>query len=255
MFRDMNKFGKDPETVVRSSVRTFNRPLVWQRDAEKANTRELVMSASWSDFFIKEADPWRDEAWAIIKRCPNLTFQIFTKRASRMKNCLPADWGDGYPNVWIGVSVESQDVANSRVPILLDMKAKTKFISYEPALEYVDFTRIKPNFSETTINSLVPGGLDWIIAGGESGDEDESRFFDPEWSRDLLRQRNGTANSPTKIFIKQMGSVWARANNALNDHGANPLEWDEDLRVQELADGFVGSPVMVNTDEEELIEL
>lgn len=46
-----------------------------------------------SDFFLEEADQWRDEAWDYIRRRPDVTFSLLTKRAHRIKECLPSNWG------------------------------------------------------------------------------------------------------------------------------------------------------------------
>src|SRR3990172_2238186 len=76
MYRDMPRYGKDP-TVVQRSKTTFADPLKWPDPAK-------VFSCSWSDFWIEEADPWRTEAWSIIRRTPHLTYQILTKRPARI---------------------------------------------------------------------------------------------------------------------------------------------------------------------------
>ncbi len=105
MFRDQTKYGHDPNVVVRSKT-TFNDPLKWTQHVR--NGAQLkVFTCSWSDWFIKEADPWRDEAWSIIRATPNIIYQILTKRAESIHDCLPEDWGNGWPNVWLGVSVEN----------------------------------------------------------------------------------------------------------------------------------------------------
>ena len=60
-----------------------------------------------SDFFLVEVDPWRAEAWNVIRQTPQHQWQILTKHPERIKGCLPPDWGEfGYPNVWLGTSVE-----------------------------------------------------------------------------------------------------------------------------------------------------
>lgn len=93
MFREKIRYGREPNVVVRSRPHTFNLPL-------RLKTPQRVFTCSWSDFFIEEADPWRDEAWEIIRRTPHLTYQIVTKRPERMAGRLP--WGDGipWPQVW-----------------------------------------------------------------------------------------------------------------------------------------------------------
>lgn len=226
MFREMRRYGKNPDVVVRSSARTFNRPLAWERAAlaciEKAITtartreelvdwgpRTLVFLASWSDFFIKDADPWRAEAWGIIKRCPSLVFQILTKRHARIAKNLPSDWLEsltahrtkrsmgfvdrllpdesesftvdvmdmrrGYPNVALGITAEDQEWADRRWAELARIPARWRFISHEPALgplsiaDLVIRTGIKP---------------DWIITGGESNPG--ARPYNFDWARQLI---------------------------------------------------------------------
>lgn len=148
MYRDKKRYGQEPATVVRSAKATFNKPLHWKEPA-------LVFTCSWSDFFIDYAFKWIDEAWDIIRRTPHLTYQILTKRPENIKDFLPEDWGDGWPNVWLGVSVEANEYLY-RVVFLENIPARVKFVSYEPALEYVDFTAYSPT-------------IDWLISGGESG--------------------------------------------------------------------------------------
>lgn len=173
----MSRYGRDFKTVTRA--KGFNKPLSWTGPKK-------VFINSWSDFFIEEADPWRDEAWDIIKRTQHLTYLIPTKRAEGIKNCLPLDWGDGYPNVWLGVSVE--DSGNLwRVIALEDIPAKVKFVSYEPALGYVDFTAFSPT-------------IDWLISGGESGYQ--PRAANLNWFRQV---RDDCLGNDILYFHKQHG--------------------------------------------------
>ena len=97
----------------------------------------MVFTCSWSDFFLPEADPWRDQAWGIIKDTPHLIYQILTKRPGNIKTRLPSDWGLGYPNVWLGVSVEDQSVVD-RAWNLAFIPAAIRFISAEPLIGPLD---------------------------------------------------------------------------------------------------------------------
>src|SRR3990172_778380 len=96
MYRDMERYGKDPKVVTRAKPATFNSPLKWTEP-------QRVFTCSWSDYFIEQADEWRDEAWDIIRRTPHLTYQILTKRPENIFDRLPADWGNGWPNVFLSV--------------------------------------------------------------------------------------------------------------------------------------------------------
>jgi protein gp37 len=117
---------------------------------------KLVFTCSLSDFFIAEADGWRAEVWEIIRATPSLTYQILTKRPERLAACLPADWGAGYPNVWLGVSVENRRWRR-RLDTLAQVPAVVHFASVEPLLQDLgDLTPWLPS-------------LEWVIVGGESG--------------------------------------------------------------------------------------
>ena len=193
MFRDQRRFGNDPEVVVRT--KTWNDPIKWQRQAEAAGKTFLVFTCSWSDWFHKDADTWRDEAWATIKRCPNLIFQILTKRPQLIAARLPADWGDGYSNVWLGVSVEEQRFLWTRYRFLEDIPARVRFLSAEPLLGPLDL--IKPS---------EPGRpqCDWLILGGESAarNDETPRVMRYEWARSL---RDQCVALGVRFFFKQWG--------------------------------------------------
>ena len=118
MFRDQKRYGKNPDRIVRCSEKVFRAPPKWKGPA-------LVFVCSWSDFFIKDADPWRNDAWEIIRTAPHLTFQILTKRIERVPRLLPPDWP--LKNVWLGVTTESQRTADLRVPVLLSIEAEKRF--------------------------------------------------------------------------------------------------------------------------------
>lgn len=165
MFTTQARFGRDPHKVTRTSPATFNAPLKWKEPAR-------VFTCSWSDFFLPEADAWRAEAWEIIRRTPHLTYQVLTKRPENIPGRLPEGWGDGWENVWLGVTVENAQ-ALRRAELLAGIAAKVRFISYEPALGPVDFSPVLASFG-------------WLISGGESGHH--ARPADPAWFRSVREQ-------------------------------------------------------------------
>jgi protein gp37 len=181
MFTAQERYGQDPSTVVRT--KKWGDPLKWQRAAAAAGRVERIFTCSWSDWFHVDADPWRAEAWAVIRQCPNLHFQILTKRDDRIGAQLPADWGDGYPNVWLGVSIEN-DRFTYRADSLRKIPAAVRFISAEPVLG--------------PMPSLNLRGIDWLIVGGESGAG--FRPMDHAWVREL---RQKARRSRTAFFFKQ----------------------------------------------------
>jgi protein gp37 len=210
MFREQRQYGHDPEVVRRSKTK-FTDPLKWPDG-------RLIFTCSWSDWFHEGADAWRAEAWTIIRETPRHTYQILTKRPERILLHLPPDWGIGYPNVWLGVSVENQRHA-FRAGLLAQVPAAVRFISAEPLLGHVDLRpwlgqidRRDGVFADDPMAAVlmqdcVDQGLgdarrllDWVIAGGESGPK--SRPMDLAWARDL-RDQCLAAHVP--FFLKQLG--------------------------------------------------
>lgn len=179
MFRDKIRYGQNPEIVVRSKT-TFKNPLKWKEPT-------VIFTCSWSDWFHEAADDWREEAWDVIRRTPQHTYQVLTKRPERIAEHLPRDWGNGYANVWLGVSIENQRWVE-RVWPLIATPAVVRFISAEPLLGPVVFEN----------DALADIG--WLIAGGESGAE--CRPMREEWARSL---RDQCAEYDTAFFLKQLG--------------------------------------------------
>jgi protein gp37 len=99
-------------------------------------------------------EAWRADLWRLIADTPALTWTLLTKRPQNIRKMLPGDWGDGYPNVWLGVTTENQEEAERRIPLLRAVPAVVRFLSAEPLLEM-----IKPDLR----------GIAWVISGGESG--------------------------------------------------------------------------------------
>lgn len=181
MFTAQERYGQDPSVVIRS--KTWNQPIRWERDAAAHKKTARVFTCSWSDWFHVDADAWRDEAWGVVRSCPHLHFQILTKRHERIVDHLPADWGAGYPNVWLGVSIENDRFVH-RADALRDIPAAVRFISAEPVL--------------APMPSLDLRGIDWLIVGGESGPG--FRPMDHAWVRELRAKAKAAG---TKFFFKQ----------------------------------------------------
>ncbi|MCZ2442949.1 MAG: phage Gp37/Gp68 family protein [Flavobacteriales bacterium] len=198
MYRDKSRYGQDPRKIIRSKT-TFEDPLRW-------NESRMIFTCSWSDFFIKAADAWRNEAWDIISRTPQHTYQILTKRAERIAQCLPADWGSGYENVWLGVSIENQDYM-WRKELLLKVSSHVRFISAEPLLGPIEFESLE--------------GISWVITGGESGPK--ARPMSLDWVRTV---RDKCKASDVAFFHKQNGGK-SRIEGAWGGRLLDGKIWDE----------------------------
>jgi len=156
-------------------------------------SRKLVATCFMTDFFIEDADEFRNEIWQIIKNRDDLIFIILTKRIERVKQCLPNDWGDGYDNVILGCTIENQKRADQRLPIFADLPIKYKFISCVPLLGKTDL-------------SIYLDKIKFVAVGGEIGKN--ARVCDYDWLldiRDQCIQNNATfwfKNSGSKLKYK-----------------------------------------------------
>jgi protein gp37 len=202
---------------------------------------------------------WRWALWAVIKATPHLDWLLLTKRPQNIKKMLPEDWGAGWHNVWLGTTVENQVEANRRVPHLLAAPATVRFLSCEPLLGLVDLSAIDidgygemdalspcspkeicdscwdPETTGEPLDESIQGfedegffyppsadkprGIDWVIAGGESGPH--FRSGDQAWFRSLrdqcqsagvpflFKQWEGKSQREIKALGRQLdGVVW-----------------------------------------------
>lgn len=163
-------------------------PLRWDRLAGLAGERRRVFCASMADVFDNQADPAvRDRLWQVIRRTCNLDWLLLTKRIGNAQKMLPDDWGNGYPNVWLIVSVD-QAALDREVPKLLTIPAVVHGVSIEPQLALVRLGAFAPL-------------LQWVINGGESGGG--ARPFHLEWARSLVAE---CRSAVTPIFVQRLGS-------------------------------------------------
>lgn len=221
-------------------------PLRWRKP------RKIFIN-SMSDLFLDEVPfVFIDRLFAVMALCPLHTFQILTKRPKRMldyfKNhfsrhkvaliaseiteekgehgCDDSICGMTFPlpNVWLGVSVENQEAANERIPVLLEVPAAIRWVSVEPLLGEINLSEIHytegygsspcsacggdvyidaltgSSFCDDGCDGPVFNQLDWVVTGGESGPK--ARPIHPEWLRSI---RNQCDESGTPFLFKQWG--------------------------------------------------
>lgn len=138
----------------------------------------IIHVTLYSDFFLEEADKYRLAAWNTIKKYPNLIFLIITKRPERIKNSLPEDWGDGWDNVIFVTTMENQKRIEERMPFLLELHCKHKWITCTPLLEEVDLS-----------DCLKTGQIEHVeIAGEHCPQEHLARPFNIRWAKKLKQQ-------------------------------------------------------------------
>ena len=170
-------------------------PLSWKKP-------KLVFVNSMSDLFhVKVPTEFIQRVFAVMERASSHTFQVLTKRADRLRQ-IAADlpWP---ANVWMGVSVENEDVA-WRIDELREVPAAVRFLSLEPLIG--------------PLPSLNLDGIHWAIVGGESGHG--ARPMDPEWVREI---RNQCRQARVPFFFKQWGGV----NKAKTGRELDGRTWNE----------------------------
>lgn len=240
----------------------LDEPLRWKKPAR-------IFVCSMGDLFHEDVpDEFIDKVWMTFIEARHHTFLVLTKRPERMmrygRKLTHAGWvGDG-SNVWLGTSVEDQKTADERMPLLLQTPAAKRFVSYEPALGPVDFTRYLriawqcsycSRYYPDPLKEVCPdcgkrggwtgshifnppggqrgSGLDWLIMGGESGPG--ARPLHPDWARSV-RDQCQAAGVP--FFFKQWGewtpnvddvSVhyknWGQFSKITGQHGRVRFDW------------------------------
>jgi protein gp37 len=179
----------------------WREPLKWNRKAENAGVRRRVFCASMADVFEDKPglDVPRTRLYRLILETPWLDWLLLTKRPENIRRMVPVAWLDlphptgtapgSWPaNVWVGTTAENQRYAALRLRHLLEVPAPVRFLSYEPALGPLD------------LKLWLGHGLDWVIAGGESGPH--ARPLYPGWVAEL---RDQCERAAVPFLFKQWG--------------------------------------------------
>ena len=256
----------------------WKKPVRWNQEAANWNRPRLVFCASladWADTAVPRE--WRKRLFDLIKSTPNLIWILVTKRVGNIEAVLPEDWGDGYANVCLVITVCNQAEADRDIPKLLRIPAAIRGVSAEPLLGAIDF---RPwlaidwqcsyclKFFSGRHQSVCPGcgaeggwcgshafngrhhppgplgpsqrgsGLDWIIPGGESGPH--ARDYILNDAKSIIEQ---CASAGVACFHKQIGRRprWAQVVGRYvtrDKKGEDLAEWPEDLRVRQFPPQF-----------------
>ena len=192
VYRSDARYERDSSVVTKNS--SFDLPVRRNRNGQyKLRSDDIIYTCFTSDFFLPDADQWRGEIWQMIRERGDLRFLIITKRIDRFRVSLPEDWGDGYENVCLCSTVENQDRADYRLPILLREPIRHKMIICEPLLGEMD---ISPYLSST---------IELVVAGGESGNE--ARLCDYAW---ILSLREQCRKAGVSFHFKQTGACFRK---------------------------------------------
>jgi protein gp37 len=222
------KWGNHPRHRTRPD--NWKKPVSWNADAARFSRehgrRQRVFSASLSDWLDNQVDPlWRADLCKLVEATPRLDWLLLTKRPQNYRKLAPSHWQEHAPaNVWLGITAEDREHYDQRWPILSQIGAVVRFISYEPAVGELGH----PDLGD----GRVP---DWIISGGESGFG--ARVMRPAWARSV---RDDCVKLRIAYFHKQWGSY---ASNPLVQELAWPVEQakqlDPDGKGGKLLDGEV----------------
>lgn len=227
-------------TDVRCHPDRLGHPIRWRKPRR-------VFVNSMSDLFHEDVpDGFITLVFAAMAQAPWHTFQVLTKRPERALALLPGlhlpmtrqfrnfvdyekpvgPWP--LPHVWLGVSVEDQDTADERIPLLLQTPAAQHIVSLEPMLGAVDLSGYLPGMTWFNHDEPMDKPLDWVIVGGESGPK--ARPMHPEWARTV---RDQCVDADVPFFFKQWGE-WAPSYFGCDrpEPGTQPYEYLKDPPVK-----------------------
>lgn len=194
----------------------WNEPLRWHAKAQKSRQRERVFCASMADVFEdrRDLDSWRTQLWKLIEHTPCLDWLLVTKRPEKVAKLVP--WKNNWPeNIWLGTTVESQELAKQRITPILEIPATVRFVSCEPLLGPLDLTAW-----------LGAGKVDWVIVGGESAAS--ARPMQPTWVEDIQQQ---CLHTNSHFFFKQWGTFGVDGVRRTKKNNGKMLQGRE---IQEL---------------------
>ena len=184
------KRGIDTANIIKT--KQFDYPILKNKNGSYKMKAGLVYLCFSTDFLIEEADEWREDAWRMIKERSDCHFLFLTKRISRLKDCLPPDWNDGYDNVTICCTIEDQDSADKRLSIFTSLPIKHRVITAQPLIEKIDISKYLDNIEE-------------VVVGGES--DKEARILDYSW---VLSIREQCLNANVNFTFRQLGTHFVK---------------------------------------------
>lgn len=189
---------------------SLNLPYTWKKP------RRVFVNSMSDLFHVDVPFDYIEYVFEVIRNNPQHIFQVLTKRSEQLKMLSGfLNWPE---NLWMGVSVESDDFKYRGYHLQECIGPKTKFISFEPLI--------------ASIPHLYLGEIDWIILGGESGHK--ARLCEKEWLEKLAYLGHKQA---VKVFVKQLGTHLAKQYKLKDRKGGNWDEWPtsfEHLKIREF---------------------
>ena len=265
--------------------RTWREPLKWARAARAAGERRRVFCASMADVFEgrSDLDEPRARLWGMIRATPELDWLLLTKRPENVARMVPSAWLEGvdrrrlvaagWPtNVWLGTTVEDQEHAAKRIPELLRVPARTRFLSVEPLLERLPHLDrfFWMNGGSTAgpwidalgrhrggggpggqqLSSTPSGDIAWVIVGGESGPN--ARPMHPDWVREIRDACTGEVRydrPPGVAFHFKQWGEWCPSDGDAGDlwlfHDGQSQPWTPGSRGAEPGRWALGGDALM----------
>lgn len=186
VYEQDKRYGRDTATVTRGTT-TYKL---------RAPIGSTVMLCFSSDFFIEDADIWRDACWDEIRYRTDCKFIIPTKRPERIRDCVPDDWGDGWDNVLIIVSIENQEMADKRLAALCDAPALHRGIFCAPLIAYINIEKW-----------LDTGIIEEVSVGGDNAPRYKARPLMYEWVFELYRE---CKDRGVPFWFHQTGTIFIK---------------------------------------------
>ena len=238
----------NPREIVRTKT-VFNLPLkIKETKSSVWSGKPLVFTSSLTDVFHPAIDSYRNEMWDIIRKCPHLIFQILTKRPERILQHLPEFWDEIKDHVWLGTSVGHMD-GLQRILELRKLRkiAPTLFLSlepmhgemnlrwkYAPPREEMRLVEIDGEMKPTTSQHELLMNFDWVIIGGESGNDTGKYRYRPCKLHWLTQVVTHCKEAGVPVFVKQMGTYLAKERKMSDRHGSNIAEFPDQLQLREF---------------------
>ena len=193
--------------------------------------RKPASYAIWNDLFHEEVPfDFIRSVFETVANAGQHAYQFLTKRADRMKEFFQSceDWDSSeWPNVHIGVTCENQEMADKRIPILLQIPVAVRFISIEPCLGNIDIEKyLDLSSAIQQKNTQQQRSISWCVVGSESGTK--RRPCKIEWIRSIVEQCKA---GDVPVFVKQIELLRPIPWSSKVSH--NMSEWPEDLRLRE----------------------
>ena len=181
--------GRDFKKVILTSPKNWNEPGRSEIEAALIKKAYHVFVGSLMDFNDRQNRGWHEDFWSITKITPHLVYMILTKVPERYPETLPADWDEGYANVWLGASVLNSEDFRRNTKALRAVKAARRFLSMEPLLGAISH----PDFTD----------IDQVIVGGCSGRKWKDYVMPMQWAVDIY---HAAKSQGVAYFFKQISA-------------------------------------------------